>query len=195
MDNELKSNEIVEKRFGPKVSQEIKFKLGDCVLLKQQKINNLTSKYESIPYKVVEIKWTMITAKNDVKEVTRNYSFFKKVVVGNNGFESQSVKSEICEDLPPLALIEESDMIYDKFTVGDLEEAKFNVTLDDGAVNDGTLGDKFYSLAEEDVNKSDSKSGNQLIDDTMVTTDGRANLQRRCKKQTRYSEARQYMKK
>lgn len=195
MDNELKSNEIVEKRFGPKVSHEIKFKLGDCVLLKQQKINKLTSKYESIPYKVVEIKGTMITAKNDVKEVTRNYSFFKKVVVGNNGFESQSVKSEICEDLPPLALIEESDMIYDKFTVGDLEEAKLNVTLDDGSVNDGTLGDKFHSLAEGDVNKSDSKSGNQLIDDTMVITDGRANLQRRCKKQTSYSEARQYMKK
>lgn len=86
-------------------------------------------------------------------------------------------------------------MINDKSTVGDLEEAKFNVTLDDGTVNDGTLGEEFHSLAEGDENKSDSKSGNQLIDDTMVTTDGRANLQRRCKKQTSYSEARQYKKK
>lgn len=86
-----------EKRFGPKVSQEIKFKLGDCVLLKQQKINKLTSKYESIPYKVVEIKGTMITAKNDVKKITRNHSFFKKVVEGNNGSKMLNLRfAKIC---------------------------------------------------------------------------------------------------
>ncbi|XP_062577717.1 uncharacterized protein K02A2.6-like [Saccostrea cucullata] len=56
-----------------------KLQPGDKVLVKQQKQDKLSTPYSPEPYEVVKQKGSMITAKNDNKEVTRNASFFKKI--------------------------------------------------------------------------------------------------------------------
>ena len=49
-----------DKGFGARVSS---IKVGDVVLVKQPKINKLTSKFDPKPYQVITIKGIMITAR------------------------------------------------------------------------------------------------------------------------------------
>ena len=55
------------------------FVCGDTVLVRQQKRNKLTSYYDPVPYKIVAMNGTMITAERRGKQIVRNSSFFKKV--------------------------------------------------------------------------------------------------------------------
>ena len=47
---------------------------GDIVLVKQPKHNKTTTPYDSSPYVVTERKGTLVTAKRNEKEITRNSS-------------------------------------------------------------------------------------------------------------------------
>ena len=63
-------------------TKEHNLKVGDRVfLLKTKKLLNKTEPhYETEPYTIIEVKETMITARNAFKTVTRNCSLFKKKV-------------------------------------------------------------------------------------------------------------------
>ena len=55
------------------------FKVGDTVLVRQRLVNKLSSPYNKHPYTIVQIKSSMITARNATSYITRNSSQFKKV--------------------------------------------------------------------------------------------------------------------
>ena len=62
-------------------AKDCNLKIGDTVLVKQQRKNKLSSYYNPRPLKITEIKGSMITASTvdgDFK-TTRNSSFFKKL--------------------------------------------------------------------------------------------------------------------
>ncbi|KAJ8038834.1 hypothetical protein HOLleu_16375 [Holothuria leucospilota] len=52
-------------------------RVGDSILVRQNKINKLTPPYDPKPFKVVSVKGSMITAERDARTITRNSSFFK----------------------------------------------------------------------------------------------------------------------
>ena len=57
----------------------LSLKPGDQVLLKQKKLNKLTTAYETTPYTVVEVKGSQVTAENEIHQVTRHVNLFKKL--------------------------------------------------------------------------------------------------------------------
>ncbi|CAB4003534.1 Hypothetical predicted protein [Paramuricea clavata] len=57
---------------------------GDTVLLKNDYKSKRFPPYDPHPYKVVEKKGSMVTARRDSRSVTRNSSFFKPVVKPEN---------------------------------------------------------------------------------------------------------------
>lgn len=63
--------------------KESKIKIGDVVLVKQEKKNKFTTPFDPKPLKVIAIKGTMVTAKRVDKEISRNISHFKRFV-GNS---------------------------------------------------------------------------------------------------------------
>ena len=52
---------------------------GDTVLLRQPKLNKLSTPFDPEPFRVVAVKNSMITARNKLRTVTRNSSFFKGI--------------------------------------------------------------------------------------------------------------------
>ena len=59
---------------------------GDDVLVSQKQPNKATSRFNTSPYKVVNVKGSMVTARHGDHEITRNTSFFKKLRVPVNTF-------------------------------------------------------------------------------------------------------------
>ncbi|MEL6802271.1 MAG: RNase H-like domain-containing protein, partial [Bacteroidota bacterium] len=57
--------------------------VGDTVLVQQRKQNKLTSFYDPLPYKVISLKGSMVTAARKGHQIVRNSSFFKKVMPQN----------------------------------------------------------------------------------------------------------------
>ena len=57
------------------------FKVGDTVLVRQRLVHKLSSPYNKHPYTIVQIKGSMITARNATSYMTRNSSQFKKVTI------------------------------------------------------------------------------------------------------------------
>ena len=51
---------------------------GDLVLVKQERKNKLTSKFDPRPYRVIEIRGTKVITERSDHKITRNISFFKK---------------------------------------------------------------------------------------------------------------------
>jgi transposase InsO family protein len=66
------------------------FKVGDLVLVKQQRTNKSMSHFEPVPYRIKAIKGTMITATSKGRSTTRNVSFFKEWR-GESGEEEEAV--------------------------------------------------------------------------------------------------------
>lgn len=54
-------------------------KVGDKVLVKQNKTNKLSTFYNPQPYEVTSVKGTMVMAKNHHHSVARNSSFFRRI--------------------------------------------------------------------------------------------------------------------
>ena len=57
------------------------FQVGDTVLVRQKRINKLSSTYNKHPYTIVKIKGSMITARNATSYIRRNSSQFKKITI------------------------------------------------------------------------------------------------------------------
>lgn len=83
--NEAKQNDIKSKNKGREYAdkrrhaQPSQLRVGDVVILKQKKKNKFTTRFESIPYTVIERKGTKIVAENQRHRVVRNASFFKRI--------------------------------------------------------------------------------------------------------------------
>ena len=60
-------------------ARENNLEVGDYVLVKQNKTNKLSTPYNPNPMEVINKKGTMITARNDHREITRNASHFKEI--------------------------------------------------------------------------------------------------------------------
>ena len=61
-------------------AKNINLQIGDYVLVRQQKKNKLSTPFGKTPYRVTEIKGTMITATSeDSGNITRNVSMFKQI--------------------------------------------------------------------------------------------------------------------
>ena len=58
-------------------AKERTFNIGDTVLVKQQKKNKLSTRFNPNIYTVKHVKGTMITATSGTHSITRNVSFFK----------------------------------------------------------------------------------------------------------------------
>ena len=69
-------------------------KIGDTVLVKQDKQNKLSTPFNPEPYKITARNGTMITAKKDGHTITRNSSFFKQV----KGGLTEDVTDEILDN-------------------------------------------------------------------------------------------------
>ena len=59
-------------------AKESDIAVGDLVIAKQQYKNKFSSKFDTVPYTVIQRKGTMITAENKKRRITRNVSHFKK---------------------------------------------------------------------------------------------------------------------
>ena len=91
-----KAKEYCDKRNHTKKSE---IKIGDQVLVRQQKKINLISRYSTNPYTVTEIKkGSRITAQNQKHNITRNKSFFKGAAnVKDNESEDSESEDEFNE--------------------------------------------------------------------------------------------------
>ncbi|RNA18929.1 hypothetical protein BpHYR1_000593 [Brachionus plicatilis] len=100
---------------GPKGTnrQPVSLKIGDWVALRQEKNNKFSTPFEHSLYRVIQVKGTMVTAINDNREITRNITFFRRVIVGNvNDVVQQASTKYLVSDkvkvLPELKLLENS---------------------------------------------------------------------------------------
>ena len=77
-----------------KRTMKAKSNKGDTVICKQQKNNKLTPKFDPEHYTVVQRKYSTITAERDLdgKSVTRNVSYFKKVLVDETEDEFENTR-------------------------------------------------------------------------------------------------------
>ena len=72
-----KAKRYMDKRSHAKESS---INVGDTAIIKQPKHNKLTSKFKVFPYKVTQIKGTMVTAENSKGHTTtRNVSHFERI--------------------------------------------------------------------------------------------------------------------
>jgi hypothetical protein len=58
--------------------KETEFNVGDKVLVKQDKKNKSTPKFDPNPYTIKQVKNSMIVAENEKHQITRNSSFFRR---------------------------------------------------------------------------------------------------------------------
>lgn len=72
---EKQSNSDARRRAKP-----ITLTPGDKVLYQQPKRNKLTTPYNIKPYAVAKVNGSMVTATRDGHSITRNSSFFKKII-------------------------------------------------------------------------------------------------------------------
>ena len=68
------------------------------MLVKRKQTNKFMTPFDPNPYRIVDVKGSMITAQNSIRKTTRNSSFFSKIDIqekskARNGFKSTSDKS------------------------------------------------------------------------------------------------------
>ena len=99
--------------------KECDINVGDTVLVKQRKLNKLTTPFSTVRYIVTETKGSMITAVSEEtkKFITRNSSFFKKVP-NNNTNKKDENNIDITEDVPK-NLGNHSNIIYNYTNIED----------------------------------------------------------------------------
>ena len=85
-------------------------KIGDTVLVRQQKQDKLSSYFDPVPYKITQKKGTMVTAKRGDRTITRNTSFFKKVNSAPIADNYQDDQSEDEDDFQPERLPQQQPM-------------------------------------------------------------------------------------
>ena len=87
--------ERADKRFRTRKSN---IRIGDTVLVRQKKKDKFTTKFEPAPYRLIEIKGSMITAVRNERFMTRNVSHFKKIHNDVKSPEAETEDSEISDD-------------------------------------------------------------------------------------------------
>jgi transposase InsO family protein len=91
---DLKSKSRMKENADKKAKHR-ELKEGDFVLLRRDKLaNKLQAPFDPSPYRITEVKKSMITAERNNKKVTRNVTFFKKI----ERKDEESEESEESED-------------------------------------------------------------------------------------------------
>lgn len=85
-ESKLKMKEYADRKYSAKSS---KIKTGNMVIVLQPKQGKLSLPYKPKPYKVIKIKGSMITARNNDHTITRNSSFFKLIDKSHKFCESR----------------------------------------------------------------------------------------------------------
>ncbi|CAB4038802.1 Transposon Ty3-I Gag-Pol poly [Paramuricea clavata] len=75
-------------------AKEVDIKVGDTVLVRQTKKNKWSTRFDPKPYCVTRVKGTMITATRPGHYITRNISFFKKVLQQEIQHNSEDASDE-----------------------------------------------------------------------------------------------------
>lgn len=77
---QTKKNKLKQKEFADNKRKTKKhiLRIGDFVLCKQTKKDNLTSHYDPKPYEVIQVSGSTIKARRENQVIVRNASFFKK---------------------------------------------------------------------------------------------------------------------
>ncbi|XP_033731261.1 uncharacterized protein K02A2.6-like [Pecten maximus] len=78
-DNKRKQK-MKEKLDSTRHATESKLKVGDTVLVKQNKHDKLTIPFDPKPYRINSKKGSMVKAERNNHQITRNSSFFKRVI-------------------------------------------------------------------------------------------------------------------
>lgn len=74
-------------------------KVGDIVLARQQKHNKLSTRFDPVPFQVVRLNGTMVTARRNNKYITRNVSHFKVMDTEIQGDDDDAEEEEEEDDL------------------------------------------------------------------------------------------------
>jgi len=110
---------------------------GDITLVKQRRLNKASPHFEPVPYTILDVKGSMITARRttDQKEVTRNSSHFKKLpnLSGSTIPDTEPVLvdeqgPEICQPASTSALQEESIQAHPRETDGNQDNTTLAAT-------------------------------------------------------------------
>ncbi|RMZ96679.1 hypothetical protein BpHYR1_042668 [Brachionus plicatilis] len=64
-------------------SQIVSPKIADLVAFKREKKDKFSTSFEHSLYLVIQVKGTMVTARNYYRKITRNIKFLRLVIVGN----------------------------------------------------------------------------------------------------------------
>ena len=104
--------------------------VGNTVLVRQQKKNKLSTRFDPEPYQVTRVKGTMVTATRPGHYVTRNISFFKKISPQKSHRQDTDREEEIWDEL------NDSD-----------NETNVEINNADG-LNNGELVDRRYPLRD-----------------------------------------------
>ena len=105
--------------------------VGDTVLVRQQKKNQLSTRFDPEPYQVTRVKRTIVTATSPGHYVTRNISFFKKI----------SPQQSHRQDTDP-----EEEETWDELNDSDNETNLERNNAD--RLNNGELVDRWYPLRD-----------------------------------------------
>ena len=79
-------------------AQPSQIKVGDVVLLRQNKISKFSTKFDPSPFRVVKMKGTMVTVTRNGKYLARNVSLLKKVNSQNFPEEIEEFNDDIVEE-------------------------------------------------------------------------------------------------
>ena len=112
------------------------FKVGDQVLLKQKKVNKLTTAYETVPYLIEEVKGSQIIASNHIHSVCRHANMFKKLANRDPSTISGATDSSI--QASPESTSEQTEEPTMVSSPGPIADRDSNVEGDESPSNAGT---------------------------------------------------------
>ena len=101
--NEAKKNDEVAKQKQKEYADKKRharpsdIAVGDTVLVKQDKKNKLSTRFNTTPYIVISRQGSKVTAENDTHCITRNVSSFKRLPGREDIEESSTVEVERCD--------------------------------------------------------------------------------------------------
>ena len=70
-------------------------KVGGIVLVRQRKHNKLSTRFDPIPFQVVRLNGTMVTAQRNGKYITRNVSHFKVINTERQGDDDEEEEDDL----------------------------------------------------------------------------------------------------
>ena len=108
-----KSKQFVDAR---RHTRKSTIKEGDAVLVKQKKKNKYTTMFRPQPYKVINVRYSRVTAQRGDHVITRNISHFKKFI----GAYRETVPKPQSEDditipAPQAGQDNDQDIIKDRY--------------------------------------------------------------------------------